>query len=137
MTGLSPTAVIDNGPEGWKSLIVLVFARHVWPSLTTVTSDEEPAEYANTVPERDTVTTPSLRSLATASSAAKEMEAGSPALPTHRRPAAGSRTASTEPPCTWVAPSGRVTAWPIEKEVGLTGDTVRVTVSPSVTSPPA
>jgi hypothetical protein len=44
MTGLSPTAVIDRGPEGWKSLITLVFARHVWPSLTTVTSDEEPAE---------------------------------------------------------------------------------------------
>ena len=89
------------------------------------------------MPDGDTVTMPSLRSLATASSLANDMVAGSPALPTHRRPAAGSRTARTEPPCTWVAPSGRVTAWPIEKEVGFTGDTVRVTVSPSVTSPPA
>ena len=46
----------------------------------------------------DTVTMPSLRSLATASSRRSDMVAGSLALPTHRRPSLGSRTARTEPP---------------------------------------
>ena len=89
------------------------------------------------MPERDTVTTAPLRSLAAASSRVKDIDAGSSALPAHRSPSLGSSTARTGPPWTWIAFSGSVTACPMEKEVGRTGETVRVTASPSVTSPPA
>ena len=129
--------MIVGVPAGVKSLISVVLARQAWPSRVSVTSLEDPGEYAKTVPEFDTVTMPSLRSLATASSRRSDMVAGSFALPAHRRPSLGSRTARTEPPWTWTALSGRVTDWPREKEVGRTGVTVRLTVSPSVTSPPS
>ena len=137
MTGLSPTAVIVGIPAGVKSLISVVFARQAWPSRVSVTSLEDPGEYAKTVPASDTATTPSLRSFAIASSRTSDMEAGSLASPTHSRPSLGSRTANTDPPWTWTAFSGSVIAWPSEKDVERTGVTVRPTVSPSVTSPPA
>ena len=110
MTGLSPTAVIDKVPTDWKPFTIFVFVRHACPSRSAVTSVEVPGAYANTLPERDTVTTPSPTSLATALSRVNDIVAGSPASPTHRSPSFGSRTASTEPPCTCTAPSGRVTA---------------------------
>ena len=136
MTGLSPTAVIVGVPAGLKSLISvslrasLAFSRERdqlgGPGRVC---EDRPRERHRDDPVAQVVRDCIL---------AHERHGSRFVGITHPQQAlVGSRTANTDPPWTWTAFSGSVIAWPSEKDVERTGVTVRPTVSPSVTSPPA